>query len=199
GLLDQPPTPDAYVSLLQAPQANVYLFARTADNPLALTPVVRQQVAALNRDLPIYDVRTMADRVSNAAARARFNAILLGIFAAIAMALAAIGIYGVMSYMVRQRTREIGIRVALGARSQDVVRHEVRRAAALISAGMVLGVSGALAATQILEGSLYEVRPHDPQTYVVIAVLLAGVALLASYVPARRASVVDPAITLRTQ
>jgi predicted permease len=199
GPLDQPPGPDAYVSLLQAPLANVYLFARTTNNPIALTPIVRQQVAALNPNLPIYDVQTMANRVSNGAARARFNAILLGIFATIAMALAAIGIYGVMSYMIQQRTREIGIRVALGARAQDVVRHEVRRAAVVISAGTFLGLVGALVATRVLEGSLYEVQPHDPQTYVVIAVLLAGTALLASYVPARRASVVDPAITLRSE
>src|SRR5262245_9857366 len=101
--------------------------------------------------------------------------------------------------MMRQRTREIGIRVALGARSQDVVRHEVRRAAVVISAGTILGLVGALVATRVLEGSLYEVQPHDPQTYVVIAVLLAGIALLASYVPARRASVVDPAIALRSE
>jgi ABC-type antimicrobial peptide transport system permease subunit len=177
----------------------VYLFARTADNPSASIPAVRQQVADLNPDLPIYDVRTMADRVSNAAARARFVAILLGIFATIAVALAAIGIYGVMSYAVRQQTREIGIRVALGARSQDVVRHEIYRAAVLIFAGTVVGLASALAATQVLETSLYEVKPHDPQTYIVITVLLAGVALLASYVPARRATLVDPAITLRTE
>jgi putative ABC transport system permease protein len=199
GQLDQPPGPDAYVSLLQAPLSNVYLFARTADNPSASIPAVRQQVADLNPDLPIYDVRTMADRVSNAAARARFVAILLGIFATIAVALAAIGIYGVMSYAVRQQTREIGIRVALGARSQDVVRHEIYRAAVLIFAGTVVGLASALAATQVLETSLYEVKPHDPQTYIVITVLLAGVALLASYVPARRATLVDPAITLRTE
>jgi len=199
GQLDQPPGQDAYVSLLQAPQANVYLFARTANDPLTLISAVRQQVATLNPNLPIYDVRTMADRVSNAAARPRFSAILLGIFGIIAIALAAIGIYGVMSYSVRQRTREIGIRVALGARSQDVVRHEVYVAAVLIFAGTVLGFAGALATTQVLESSLYEVKPHDPQTYVLIAVLLAVVALVASYVPARRASLVDPAITLRTE
>src|SRR5262249_23736742 len=121
-----------------------------------------------------------------------------GSFASIAIALAAIGIYGVVSYTIRQRTREIGIRVALGARSQDVVRHEVRRAAVLIFGGTFVGLLGALAATQVLENLLYEVKPHDPQTYVVIAILLAAVGLLASYLPARRASVVDPAITLRT-
>jgi ABC-type antimicrobial peptide transport system permease subunit len=114
-----------------------------------------------------------------------------------ALVLAAIGIYGVMSYMVRQRTREIGIRVALGARSQDVVRHVVRRTVGLILAGTVVGVAAALAATQVLTNSLYEVRPDDPQTYVLIALILAAVALLASYIPVRRASAIDPATTLR--
>jgi predicted permease len=199
GQLEQPPGPDAYVSLLQSPQSNVYLFARAASDPIGLTAVIKQQVAALNRDLPIYDVQTMASRVSNAAASARFSAILLGTFGVIAMALAAIGIYGVMSYTIRQHTREIGIRVALGASSQDVVRREVHRAGIMIVAGTLLGLAGALAATQVLETSLYEVAPRDPQTFVVIAVLLAGVALLATYIPARRASLIDPAITLRTE
>ena len=110
---------------------------------------LRTKRYTLNPNLPVYDVRTMANRVTNAAARARFSAILLGIFAIIAIALAAIGIYGVMSYSVRQRNREIGIRVALGARSKDVVRHEVYVAAVLIFAGTVLGLAGALAATQV--------------------------------------------------
>ena len=199
GQADQPPGLDVYVSLLQAPQSNLILFARTTTNPTALTPLLRQQLAALNPNTTMYDVQTMESRFSNATASARFNAILLGVFAAIAMTLAAVGIYGVMSYMMRQRTREIGIRVALGARHQDVIRHEVRRAAVLIFAGTALGLAGALAATRVLATSLYEVKPHDPQTYVVIAVLLAGIALVASYIPARRATAVDPAITLRVE
>jgi predicted permease len=195
--IDQSPRPDAYVSLLQAPQQNLYLFARAAGDPMLLIPSVRQQVAEINKNLPIYDVRSMEDRIGDAAARARFSAVLLTIFAGMALVLAAIGIYGVMSYMVRQRTREIGIRVALGARSQDVVRHVVRRTVGLILAGTVVGVAAALAATQVLTNSLYEVRPDDPQTYVLIALILAAVALLASYIPVRRASAIDPATTLR--
>jgi ABC-type lipoprotein release transport system permease subunit len=104
-----------------------------------------------------------------------------------------------MSYVVRQQTREIGIRVALGASYRDVIRREILRAAVLIFAGTLLGLVGALGATRMLENSLYGVRPYDPQTYVVVAVLLAGVALLASYIPARRGCVVDPAITLRSE
>jgi putative ABC transport system permease protein len=197
--MDQPPEPDAYVSLLQAPQQNIYLFARTTGDPAALVPAVRQQVAALNRDLPIYDIRTMQDRVSSAASRARFSALLLTVFAAIALVLAAIGIYGVMSYMVRQQTREIGIRIALGARSQDVVGRVIRRTAGLVLAGTIAGVAGAFVATRVLATSLYQVEPDDPQTFVLIALVLAAIALLAGYIPARRAGAVDPAITLRTE
>jgi putative ABC transport system permease protein len=199
GQMDQAPEPDAYVSLLQAPQQNMYLFARTNGDPAALIPAVRQQVSALNHDLPIYDVRSMQDRISDAAGRARFTAVLLAIFAGMAMVLAALGIYGVMSYMVRQRTREIGIRVALGARSRDVVWYVVRRTAGLVFAGTCLGLAGALAVTQVLTTSLYKVEPDDPQTYILISLILAAVALLAGYLPARRAGGVDPAITLRAE
>jgi putative ABC transport system permease protein len=111
--------------------------------------------------------------------------------------LAAVGIYGVMSFAVRQRTNEIGIRMALGARSEDVVRHVVRQASRLILIGTAIGLAGALAATHVLSASLYEVQPHDPQIYVAIVVILVAASLLASYLPARRASTIDPSITLR--
>jgi putative ABC transport system permease protein len=129
----------------------------------------------------------------------RFNATLLGIFALIAVVFAAVGIFGVMSYVVWQSVREIGIRMALGARSHDVVFEGVRRAGVLVLAGMIVGLPGALAATRVLKTSLYQVTPTDPQTYVLISILLVVVALLASYLPARRASAVEPSITLRSE
>jgi putative ABC transport system permease protein len=160
---------------------------------------VRQEVQALNKDLPIYDVKTLDERISDATARARFSAILLVVFAGIALILASVGIYGVMSYVVRQRTQEIGIRMALGARSEDVLWVVTRRAVLLVLLGIGLGVAGALAATRVLVTLLYEVKPDDPWTYVLISVLLAAVALLASYLPARRASLIDPCLTLRAE
>jgi predicted permease len=197
--MDQAPEPDVYLSLLQSPQSGVYLFARTAGNPLALVPAVREQVAALDRNLPVYDIRTMRDRFGSAAARARFSTLLLATFAVMAITLAAIGIYGVMSYTVRQRTREIGIRLALGARSGDVVRQVLLRTAVLALAGTIAGLAGALTATRFLASSLYQTRPSDPTTYALISLLVLAVALCASFLPARRASTVDPAITLRAE
>jgi putative ABC transport system permease protein len=202
GRVEQPTQPDVYLALLQSPQPGVYLFARTAGNPLALVPAVREQVAALDRNLPVYDIRTMRDRFGSAAARARFSTLLLATFAVMAITLAAIGIYGVMSYTVRQRTREIGIRLALGARSGDVVRQVLLRTAALALAGTIAGLAGAFAATRFLTrflATLYEVRPSDPPTYALIALLVLAVALCAGFLPARRASAVDPAITLRAE
>jgi len=166
-------------------------------NPAALTQGVRQAVHALNKDLPVYDIKTMNDRISDATARARFSAILLAVLAAIALVLAAVGIYGVMAYVVTQRTREIGIRIALGARQADVLWLVTRRGAALALAGITLGVAGALASTRVLATLLYEIKPGDPETYVVISIGLASVAILASYLPARRAARVDPSLTLR--
>jgi putative ABC transport system permease protein len=139
----------------------------------------------------------MRQRINDATVRVRFNVILLTAFAVIAIVLAAVGIYGVMSFAVRQRTNEIGIRMALGARSEDVVRHVVRQASRLILIGTAIGLAGALAATRVLSSALYEVQPHDPQTYVAIVMILVAASVLASYLPARRASTIDPSITLR--
>jgi putative ABC transport system permease protein len=200
GSPDEPARPDMYEPFLQAtPQFRMMLFVRTAGNPLSVLPAVRREVLALNRNLPTYDVKTMDDRIHDATARARFTALLLALFAAIALALAAIGLYGVMSYLVTQRTREIGIRVALGAGAADVLAMVLRRGALLALAGIVIGLAGALAATRILRTMLYEVTPQDPATYLEIAGLLAAVALAASYIPARRASAVDAATALRAE
>jgi ABC-type antimicrobial peptide transport system permease subunit len=137
-------------------------------------------VQSLNRNVPVYDVKTMTDRIRESTAKARFSTLLLAVFAAIALVLAAIGIYGVMSYLVTQRPREIGIRIALGARSADVLKLVVRRGAALAGAGIVIGAAGALAATRALAALLYRVKPDDPETYVAIAALLGAVVLMAS-------------------
>jgi putative ABC transport system permease protein len=131
--------------------------------------------------------------------RARFSAILLGIFAAIALVLSAIGVYGVLSYAVTQRTHEIGIRIALGAEPRDVLALVVGRGLALTAAGLVLGVAAALASTRVMATLLFEVKPSDPPTYIIIATVLALAALVASYIPARRASRVDPLIALRSE
>jgi putative ABC transport system permease protein len=199
GRMDQPPEPDVYLSRLQAPGTNMLLFVRTVGDPTTLIPAVREYMRGINPNVPVYDVKTMNERIDDATARMRFNAVLLGIFAAIAVTLSAVGIFGVMSYVARQSTREIGIRMALGARAQDVILQGLRRSAGLVVAGTAIGLVGALAATRVLKTSLYEVTPTDPQTFAVISILLAAVAMLAGYIPARRASAVNPSITLRAE
>jgi predicted permease len=197
GQMDEPPQPDVYISHLQASRGSMVLFARTVGNPAAMTQAMEHEVHALNQDLPVFDVKTMNERIRDATSRARFSAILLAVFAAIALILAAVGIYGVMSYLVTQRTREIGIRIALGAGSAEVLALVVRRGAVLAAAGIGVGVFGALVTTRVLATLLYEVKPGDPATYVTISAVLAVVALVASYIPARRASSVDPSSALR--
>jgi putative ABC transport system permease protein len=199
GQMDQAPKPDVYVSYLQSPRSSLVVFARTAGNPLALADAIGRQVQSLNRNVPVYDVKTMTERIREATAKARFSALLLAVFAAIALVLAAIGIYGVMSYLVTQRTREIGIRIALGARSADVLKLVVRRGALLAGAGIAIGAAGALAATRALAALLYQVKPDDPETYVTIAAVLGVVALMASYLPALRATWVEPSQALRSE
>ncbi len=197
--LDIPPRPDAYVNYLQIPRTSMVLSVRTAGNPAALTPLVERELHALNRDVPAWDIKTLDDRVRDSTARSRFSSILLAIFGFIALALAAVGIYGVMSYLVTQRTREIGIRIALGAGSGDVLGLMLRRGALLTLSGIAIGLIGAIAATRVLATLLFEVRAGDPQTYVVIAAILGAVALLATYIPARRATGVDAATALRSE
>jgi putative ABC transport system permease protein len=199
GQMDEPPKPDVYISTLQSPRNSLILYARTAGNPTALVRGVRQEVHALNKDLPVFDTKTMTERISSATARARFSAVLLAVFAGIALALSAVGIYGVMSYVVTQRTREIGIRMALGAKQSDVLGLVLGRGTALAVAGIAIGMGGALASTRVLETMLYEVKPGDLETYVVIGGVLLMVALAASYIPARRATWVDPSSALRAE
>ena len=196
---DEPARPDVYAPYLQSPRGGMMLYIRTSGDPAALIGAIRREAHALNRNLPLWDVKTMKERISQANSKARFSAVLLALFAGIALCLAAIGIYGVMSYLVTQRTREIGIRMALGARAGDVLALVVRRGALLALVGIGVGIGGALAATRALTTLLYEIQPGDPATYVEIAAILAVVALAACYIPARRASQVDPSGALRAE
>jgi len=199
GTMDATPGPDVFIPFAQSPRNSMVLYLRTTSDPRALAVAVRAEVRALDRNLPVYDLKTMTERISDATSSARFSAVLLGVFAAIALVLSAIGIYGVMSYAVSQRTHEIGIRIALGAEPRDVLALVVRRGLGLTVAGLVLGVAAALASTRVLTTLLYEVRPSDPPTYIVIAGILGLVAFFASYVPARRATRVDPLVALRSE
>ena len=192
--IDSLPRAEIYISYYQLPfYYRMMLFVRTRGDPLALVGPARAALARWAPGFPIYDVATMEDRMGTALAYSRLSALLLGLFAAVALGLAAIGVYGVIAYSVAQRTREIGIRVALGATSADVARMVVRRGIVLGAIGGGAGLVVALVVTRVLSSLLYEVAPRDPITLAGIAGLLAVVVLLASWIPARRAANV-PAI-----
>jgi predicted permease len=176
---------------------NVVLRSNTA--PGALTSAVNHELHELDRELPMYRVITMEQRVADSLARRRFTAVLLGLFASLALALATIGIYGVMAYLVSQGTREIGIRMALGASQAKILRLVVRQGMMLALFGVAVGLLAAFMMSRLLSGLLYGVRSTDPLTFAAIAVLLTVVALLASYIPARRAARIDPMISLRCE
>jgi putative ABC transport system permease protein len=173
------------------------IFLRTTGYFAGLAAGVQREVSALDSTVPVHDVKTIEERISESLAHPRFRAILLGIFAGLALLLAAVGIYGVLSETTLQRTHEIGIRMALGAKRRDVLRLVVRQGLVLALGGAVIGLVAALAVTRFLASMLYGVKPTDPQTLVVVSLLLIGVATLASYIPARRATKVDPMVALR--
>jgi predicted permease len=191
--------PDVYIPLAQAPVGNLFLAARSGVDPNSLVAAMRGVLQKLDPNLPAYEVTTMADQVNNQTTRSRFSAWLLGVFGALALALAAIGIYSVMAYAVEQRSREIGVRVALGARAVDVLKMVIGQGMRLALAGVALGLGAALALTQLMKRLLFGVGAADPLTYGAIALLLTLVALLACYVPARRATKVDPLVAIRCE
>jgi predicted lysophospholipase L1 biosynthesis ABC-type transport system permease subunit len=179
--------------------AGLTLTLRTGPEPLSLVSAVRAQVAGPTRDQPIYKVRSMEQIISGSLAERRFTMLLLIVFATAALLLAAVGIYGVMSYAVTRRTHELGIRVALGASRREIVALVLRQGMRLAAIGMAAGLVAALALTRFMAGLLYGVRPADPATLTAVTLLLAGIALLACYIPARRATAVDPVVSLRCE
>jgi len=173
------------------------LIIKTDRNPATLMPAVRNEIRALDAALPVANVKTLEQHVQASVATQRFNTYLLGVFAVLALTLATIGIYGVMSRSVTQRTHEIGVRMALGARPGDVFKMIVGRGMLLALPGMAVGIAGAFALTRVLSSLLFGITPTDPVTFIAVPLLLAAVALLATYIPARRAVRVDPMIALR--
>ncbi|HZH90555.1 MAG TPA: ABC transporter permease [Pyrinomonadaceae bacterium] len=196
--LDAPAGLEYYVPFHQAPAVRVTLVARTtAGDPASITPALRGLVREIDKDLPLWNVRTMNSLLSESVARRRFNMTLLGIFALVALLLASLGIYGVMSYLVTQRTHEIGIRLALGAQPADVLKMVLKQGMLLVACGIALGLVCAFALTRSMSSLLYGVSASDPRTFGLISLLLVVVAFAANYIPARRATKVDPMVALR--
>ena len=194
----EPAAPAIYIPHSQHPDVFVpSLIVRSALPADAIAPAIRQRIAEYDPTLLVQRIRPMGDVVSGALARPRFNLVLLGSFAIVALALSGIGIYGVLAYLVSQRTREIGIRMALGARAADVLRLVIREGMRPVTAGAVAGMGMALLATRAIRSLLFGVTPLDPVSFVAAPVVLASVALLACYLPARRATRVDPLVALR--
>ena len=196
--LAYPPYPSMYIPYKQTPYTDsVYFLLRTKNAPLASVADVRATMFALDRNIPLTQISTMRAVVSSSVKDWRFHATLLGIFAALALIIASIGVYGVLSYSVAQRTHEIGVRMALGAQRGDVMRLVLKQGARLALAGIIAGIVAAFGLTRLIASLLYGVKPADPLTFAGVAMLLLLVALLACYIPARRAMRVDPMIALR--
>ncbi|HET9531333.1 MAG TPA: ABC transporter permease [Blastocatellia bacterium] len=195
--LESEPPITAYYPVEQFNIGSRFVVARTSSDPVRLTAAVTEEVRALDPELPVYDVKTMEQRLYDSLARRRFSMLLLGVFAAFALVLAATGIYGVMNYWVNQRTHEIGLRMALGAGQRNILQLVLRQALILVSAGIVIGLAGAFALTRVMSNLLFGISATDRLTFIAVSILLGGIALLASYIPARRAARVDPMVSLR--
>jgi predicted permease len=195
--LDSDPRIAFYLPQTQFPTRAMTVVLHSGSDPAGLVNAVRNELRALDSDLPMYYVRSMRQRVDESLARRRFTMLLLGVFAGVALVLAAIGIYGVIAYLVSQSTREIGIRMALGATRRNILSMIVRHGMALALSGVAIGLAGAFLFTRLIRSLLFGVEATDPFTFVGISTLLAFIALLASYFPARRAAQIDPIVSLR--
>jgi putative ABC transport system permease protein len=191
------PHPEMYMPYMQLPQGVMQVMVRTRVDPRKMIAAVKGQILAVDKEQPVSSVSTLTQTLSESTSQPRFRTELLAAFALLAVVLAAVGIYGVMAYSVTQRTHELGIRMALGAERRDVLAMVVRHGMMLTLIGVAIGLGGALALTRLLSDMLYDVQPTDPSSFVAVSLLLTGVGLLASYIPARRATRVDPMVALR--
>ena len=197
--LGAPPRPDVYVLFTQSPSAAMSLVLRTTGDPGTAVAPARAVIRALDPDVPISNIASLRQLVGGSVARTRYAGSLLAGFAALALVIAVVGIYGVMSYLVTQRSRELGVRIALGARPGDILRLVLREGVQLGLLGAGLGVLAAFGTTRAMVRLLYEVSPADPMTYTAVSLLLIAVVLVACYIPARRATKIDPMVALRTE
>lgn len=197
--VDNEPPISIYHPHDQFPIGTMFVVVRTAADPSSIQSNITKEIHSLDPELPAYEFKTMEQRLSDSLARRRFSMFLLGVFAVVALVLAAIGIYGVMAYSVTQRTQEIGIRMALGARPGKIALLIIRQSLVLVILGTVIGLAGASALTRVMSSLLYGISATDLRTFVVPPLMLGGIALVASYFPARRASKVDPTIALRSE
>jgi ABC-type antimicrobial peptide transport system permease subunit len=191
--------PEFYFAQAQMPVSSLTLVVRTTGDPHTLVAPVRGVVREMDPNAPVFGVLTVDEYLSRSVASTRFNMTLLAAFAAVALIMTAVGLYGVISFSVSQSTREIGIRVALGARAGHALRLVMGRGMMLTLMGLVLGLTAAWGLTRVMSGLLFGVGATDPATFAGVALLLAGVAALACYVPARRATKVDPIVALRSE
>jgi putative ABC transport system permease protein len=196
---DREARPTLYVSFLQSPAARMNVVLRTTAAPSSLVVSVKHAVWSIDRDLPIYRIESMDNVVAEATSAPRLTLSLLGLFAVVALTLAAIGIYGVMAYAVNQRTSELGIRLALGASSVDVLSLVLREGMTIVVIGLTTGLAAIFALGRLVHAILYHTSPHDPVALGATLVIIAAVALVACLIPARRATKVDPMVALRAE
>lgn len=195
--LDAEAKPEVYFPYQQYPRNFMTVVVRTSSDPVSMIPAIRGQVFAIDKDQPVFDIMTMDQRLTKSVASSRFVMLLLGSFSVLALGLAAVGLYGAMSYLVTQRTQELGLRMALGASRTDVFKLVVGKGMRLALIGIAIGLVASLALTRVMRSLLFEVTPTDVLTFVIVPVVLLTVTLLACYIPARRATNVDPLTSLR--
>jgi len=197
--LDAPLRPAMYMPHAQAPNNRMTVLVRTAGDPLAMAAAVREQLRAIDKDVPVTHVQTMENVLGASVAQPRFSMLLVGLFAGLALILSAVGIYGVMAYSVSRRSHEIGVRMALGAGAGQVLKLVLKDGMSLALAGIAVGLLGAFGLTRLMASLLFGISAKDPLTFASVAAFLALVALVACYIPARRATKVDPLIALRNE